>query len=51
MLDIKVGFHQPLVRTETREYPDQTASSEAVWSGYALYVLYTFLADNLRSKF
>ena len=34
-----------VVRTANREEPDQTASSEAVWSGSVLFV-YAFLAYN-----
>ena len=39
-----------LFRIPNREDPGQTASSEAVWSGSALFA-YTFLAGNLYSKF
>ena len=35
-----------LVRIENREDPDQTASSEAVWSGSALFVK-AFLAGTI----
>ena len=36
---IKAGIHKMLVRMAKREDPDQTASSsEAVWSGPALFV-------------
>ena len=38
MLVIKSGIHKMLVRIANREDPDQTASSEAVWSGSALFV-------------
>ena len=38
-------IHKMLVRIANREDPDQTASSEAVWSGSALFV-YTFCAGN-----
>ena len=34
-----------LVRIENREDPDQTASSEAVWSEFWLFV-WAILADN-----
>ena len=37
MLVIKAGIHQMLVRIPNREDPDQTASSEAVSSGSALF--------------
>ena len=45
MLGIKAGIHKLLVRIANREDPDQTASSEAVWSGSALFVQ-VFLAGN-----
>ena len=40
---IKAGIHRMLVRIANREdpekmVPDQTTSSEAVWSEYALFV-------------
>ena len=38
MLVIRDGIHKMLVRIANREDPDQTASSEAVWSGSALFV-------------
>ena len=38
MLVIMAGIYQMLVRIANREDPDQTASSEAVWSGSALLV-------------
>ena len=41
MLDITGGIeiiHKMLVTIANREDPDQTASSEAVWSGSALFV-------------
>ena len=38
MLVIKAGIHKMHVRIANREDPDQTASSEAVWSGSALFV-------------
>ena len=44
MLIIRAVIYKMLVRIANREDPDQTASSEAVWSGSALFV-YTFL-DN-----
>ena len=39
-----------LVRISDREDPDQTSSSEAVWSGSGLFVQ-AFLAGILCSKF
>ena len=45
MLVIKAGIHKMLDRVANREDPDQTASSEAVWSGSALFVL-AFLTGN-----
>ena len=45
MLDIKAGIHKMLVRITNREDPDQTTSSEAIWSRFALFV-YAFLAGN-----
>ena len=44
-MDIRAGIHKMLVRIANREDPDQTASSEAVWSGSALFV-HAFLAGN-----
>ena len=38
------------VRIPNREDPDQTASSEAVWSGSVLFVK-AFLGGNLCLKF
>ena len=38
MLVIRAGIHKMLVRIANREDPDQTASSEAVWFGSALFV-------------
>ena len=38
MLFIRDGIHKILVRIANREDPDQTASSEAVLSGSALFV-------------
>ena len=38
MLVIRSGIHKMRVRIAIREDPDQTASSEAVWSGSALFV-------------
>ena len=38
MLIISAGFHKMLVNLANREDPDQTASSEAVWSGSALFI-------------
>ena len=34
----RAGIHKMLLRIANREDPDQTASSEAVWSGSALFV-------------
>ena len=45
MLVIKAGIHKTLVRIANREDPDQTASSEAVLSGSAPFIL-AFLAKN-----
>ena len=45
MLVIRAGTHKMLDRITNREDSDQTASSEAVWSGSALFV-YVFLASN-----
>ena len=39
-----------IVRITNNEDPDQTASSEAVWSGFALFVK-VFFAGNYCSKF
>ena len=38
MLLNRTGVNKMLVRIANREDPDQTASSEAVWSGSALFV-------------
>ena len=38
MLIFMAGNHKMVVRIANREDPDQTASSEAVWSGSALFV-------------
>ena len=38
MLVIRTGIHKMLVRIANKEVPDQTASSEAVRSGSALFV-------------
>ena len=38
MLVFRAGSHKMLIRKANREDPDQTASSEAVWSGSALFV-------------
>ena len=40
----RAGIHR-IVRIANREDPDQTASSEAVWSGSALFVM-VFLPGN-----
>ena len=45
MLVIKAGVNKLLVRIANSEDPDQTASSEAVWSGSVLFVM-AFLAGN-----
>ena len=45
MVVFRAGVHKMLVWMANREDPDQTASSEAVWSGYALFVL-AFLSGN-----
>ena len=45
MLVISAQIHKMLVRIADREDPDQTASSEAVWSGSAMFV-YSFMAGN-----
>ena len=37
MLVIKAGIHKMFGRIANREDPDQIASSEAVWSGSALF--------------
>ena len=34
----RAGIHEILVRIANEEDPDQTASTEAVWSGSALFV-------------
>ena len=49
MLVFRVGIYKMLVRIKNRDDPDQTASSEAVWSGSALF-FQAFLAGNLLSK-
>ena len=38
LLVIKAGILKSIVRLANREDPDQTAASEAVWSGSALFV-------------
>ena len=38
VLVIKAGLYKMLFRITNREDPDQTASSEAVWSGSTLFV-------------
>ena len=38
--------HKTLVRIANRADPDPTASSEAVWSGSALFLYAFFLADD-----
>ena len=37
MLVIKVGIHKMIVRIANREDSEKTSSSEAVWSGSALF--------------
>ena len=44
MLVFRVWIHKTLVRIAKREDPDQTATSEAVWSGSELFVLAVFQA-------
>ena len=56
---IKAGIHRVLDRIANREDADQTATSEAVWSGFALYVyclvskafLWTTSVKNFRTSF
>ena len=45
LLLIRAGIHKLLVRIAYWEDPDQTASSEAVWSGSSLFFL-DILAGN-----
>ena len=45
MLVFRAGISKMDVRIAKREDPDQTASLEAVWSGYVLFV-YAVLAGN-----
>ena len=45
MMVIKAGIHKFLVRVANSEDPDQTASSEVVWSGSALFAK-AFLAGS-----
>ena len=47
-LVISATTHKMLVRIANREDPDQTASSEAVWSCSALFV-YAFVAGILEN--
>ena len=42
---IRAGIHKMLVRTANREDPDQTASSEAVRSGSALFAVLTSFCE------
>ena len=44
MLVIKAGIHKMCIKIANREDLDQTASSEAVRSGSALFI-WAFLAD------
>ena len=46
MLVFRAGIHIMLLRIANREDPDQTALSEAVWSGSALFV-YAFFGRQL----
>ena len=47
MMVIRAEIQKFFVRIANREDPDQTASSEAVWSGSVLFVLtFFFLADS-----
>ena len=48
MLVMRAGSLKMLVRISNREDPDQTASSEAVWSGSALFVF--FFDQNASSE-
>ena len=50
ILVFSTGIHKMHVRIANREDPDQTASSEAVWSEYALFV-YTFYVSNKCLEF
>ena len=45
MFVIRAVSHKMLVWIVNREDPDQTASSESIWSGSALFD-YAFLAGN-----
>ena len=45
MLVIGAEIHKMLVRVTNREDPDHTASSEAVWSGSALFVKAVLAGD------
>ena len=47
MLVISAGIHKMGVRITNREDPDQTASSEAVWSGSALAYLASNITEHL----
>ena len=49
-LVISAGSHKMLFWIANREDPDQTASSEAVWSGSALFV-FAFVVGNWCLKF
>ena len=49
MLVIRTEVHKLLGRIANRESPDQTASSEAVWSGPTLFVL-AFSAEELSVR-
>ena len=44
-MDIRAGINKMLVRMANREDPDQTASTEAVWSESTLFAL-AFLQGN-----
>ena len=52
MLVIMARIYKMFVRKANREDPDQTASSEAVWSGSALFVwAFLVLVSNLTLIF
>ena len=45
MLVFSSGIHKMHVRIANREDPDQSASSDAVWSGSALFVYNFFVSS------
>ena len=49
LLLFMAGYHKMLVRTANTENPDQTASSEAVWSGFAMFVLAFLVGTSVRN--